>query len=122
MRNIYPGVPLFVGGQSLGGLTAYHMSLRHPEWFKGAVLLTPAIVPAIQHSNKIQALVNILQIAAFLLPNDARVIKVEVENTCRNPAAIQDLKADPLYQKRRLKLKTILTILSAQESTPLTFG
>ena len=58
--EIYPEVALFVGGQSLGGLTVYHMSLKHPDWFQGAVLLTPAIVSSIQHSRRINLLLNLV--------------------------------------------------------------
>jgi acylglycerol lipase len=111
VKKIYPETPLFVSGLSLGGLTAYHMSLRHPELFKGAVLLAPALMPSIQHSNKIQMLISFLQILGFLLPNNMKLAKVEPDKITRHPAAIQDLCNDPLFQQDRVKLRTILTLL-----------
>lgn len=61
VRELYPDTPLFAAGLSLGGLTTYHLTLRHPEWFKGAVMLAPAIMPSIEHANKINLLVNFLE-------------------------------------------------------------
>jgi hypothetical protein len=53
------------------------MSLRHPELFKGSVLLAPALMPSIQHSNKIQMFISFLKILGFLLPNNTKLAMVE---------------------------------------------
>lgn len=51
IKKIYPKVPLFGVGLSLGGATAYHLSLRHKNLFDGTVLMAPALKPSVFHHN-----------------------------------------------------------------------
>ena len=40
---MYPDIPKFCLGLSMGGLASYYVSAIHPEWFKGAILMAPAL-------------------------------------------------------------------------------
>jgi acylglycerol lipase len=39
----YNKLPKFILGQSLGGMTVYHLTLQHPELFDGVILMAPAL-------------------------------------------------------------------------------
>ena len=43
LRQAYPGVPLFVAGESLGGTVALRLSAHHPELVDGMILSAPAL-------------------------------------------------------------------------------
>jgi alpha-beta hydrolase superfamily lysophospholipase len=40
---MYPNLPKFALGLSLGGLTSYYLTLENPHLFDGAILMAPAI-------------------------------------------------------------------------------
>lgn len=43
VRKEYPNLPFFPMGLSMGGLTTYYLTLKHPELFEGAIMMAPAI-------------------------------------------------------------------------------
>jgi alpha-beta hydrolase superfamily lysophospholipase len=43
IENIYPKIPIFLMGLSMGGLTCYKMGLENPDRFKGIILMAPAL-------------------------------------------------------------------------------
>ena len=45
---MYPSVPIYGLGQSLGGAVAYHLSLKHKKLLNGTVLMAPALKPPLQ--------------------------------------------------------------------------
>ncbi|KRW98241.1 hypothetical protein PPERSA_05585 [Pseudocohnilembus persalinus] len=53
-----PKIPKFISGLSLGGLTAYLITSRFPDLFKGAILYAPALMPI--HNKVDQKLAEIL--------------------------------------------------------------
>jgi alpha-beta hydrolase superfamily lysophospholipase len=52
-------VPLFVFGLSLGGATAYLLTLKHRSLFEGAILQAPALMPAMEMSKYFTSIRNI---------------------------------------------------------------
>lgn len=42
IKNLYPNLPLYLLGLSMGGLTSYHLSLKYSKLFSGAILMAPA--------------------------------------------------------------------------------
>lgn len=83
VKNVYPSTPLFAAGLSLGGLTAYQLTLKHPELFKGAILLAPALQTSMELSDKINIFINLLKFAQFFLPEKAKLLKSRFEALCR---------------------------------------
>lgn len=43
MRELYKNTPIYLLGLSMGGLLAFNLGLRHPEWYRGLILMAPAL-------------------------------------------------------------------------------
>lgn len=50
LRQRYPGIPLFLAGESLGGTLALRVAARHPDLVDGLILSAPAL----KHRHHIQ--------------------------------------------------------------------
>jgi hypothetical protein len=64
-------------------MTAYQLTLKHPEWFKGALLMAPALMPSMQHARTINLLRNFLEFLQIFIPDHTKIIKPDLETLCR---------------------------------------
>ena len=87
MKNIYSHLPFFCLGLSMGGLASYYLTLGHPEKFKGAILMAPALKNSVG-----SALVGLTGFLKKLLPEDAKLIKPIYGRASRNPAITDFVK------------------------------
>lgn len=110
-----------MAGLSLGGMTAYHLALRHPSWFKGALLLAPALMPSIQHASFFGVLKNTVKVARWLLPTNTRVVSADYDNMCRYSKCVDLLRNDKLSFRGKFKIQTIATFIDAENSGHSTF-
>jgi hypothetical protein len=94
-------------------MTAYHLTLRHPSWFKGALLLAPALMPAIQHANFFGMIKKTVKVARWLLPTNTRVVSAEYSDMCRYSRSVDLLRSDKLSFQGKLKIQTISTLVDA---------
>ena len=85
VKQIYPDIPVFAAGLSLGGLTAYHLSLKNKDMFKGSILLAPALAPKMEHVKPLSKLVNALNLLEFFLPEQVQLFKVNCADLSKNP-------------------------------------
>lgn len=80
VRTLYPNTPFFCLGKSMGGLTAYYLTLRHPELFAGAILMAPAI------KNQFNGFViGATKFLKFLLPEHMQLTSAWGNRANRNP-------------------------------------
>lgn len=68
-KDIYPNVPLYGVGLSLGGAVAYHLSLKNREIFNGTVLMAPALKSPLQDEQYFNFLLNLISFAETFLPS-----------------------------------------------------
>lgn len=80
MIKIYPNLPVFAMGLSMGGMTCYYLSLRYPHLFKGVILMAPAIKNIIGGT-----FIGIVTGISRFLPNMTRLIRPPRGQCAKNP-------------------------------------
>lgn len=117
MKAIYPNLPAFALGLSMGGMTSYYLTLRHKELFKGAILMAPAI------KNMIDGmLVTVVSGMSSLFGNKFKLpVSPPRGQATRNPRITEDVYSDPYAYTDKPCLKTINMLTSTMQATPKTF-
>ena len=77
---MYKDLPRFVLGLSMGGLTAYHLSLADPTLFDGVILMAPAMMNSVR-----RALVSLTKVFSKIMPEKMRLTKPIYGRASRNP-------------------------------------
>lgn len=99
-RRLFPGIPLFTLGESMGGAVSILVNADPPEEISGMALLAPAVAPAYKVTGP-QVLYGIPYALSFLVRPGARVIRVSGNEpgSMRNPLNIRYDQEDPLHLK-----------------------
>lgn len=115
--KIYPNLPIFAMGLSMGGMTCYYLSLRNPSLFKGVIMMAPAIKNVMGG-----ALIGLVTGIARFLPKSTRLIKPPRGQCAKNPQITEDIEKDKLSFSDRASLKSLETMLDTMDVAPLTFS
>jgi alpha-beta hydrolase superfamily lysophospholipase len=109
-----PGQPLFLLGNSLGGLIVLEYALRYPADACGVVALSPPLgelgVPS--------ALLALGRVASRIWPRFSLQTGMDLTGLSRDPAVVADVLADPLFHRRgtaRLSTEVTRAIARVQE-------
>ena len=79
--EIYPvGLPRFVLGLSLGGMTSYYLTLENPNLFDGAILMAPALKNSL--SSGVVIMAGVLK---SILPTKTKLVKPIYGKASKNP-------------------------------------
>eukprot|EP00919_Chromeraceae_sp_WS-2016_P047950 GHVR01113584.1.p1 GENE.GHVR01113584.1~~GHVR01113584.1.p1 ORF type:complete len:118 (+),score=8.05 GHVR01113584.1:2454-2807(+) len=117
MKQIYKGLHFFCLGLSLGGLTAYHLSLTDNKMFTGVILMAPAL------KNTIGGfLVGMTKTLAKLLPQKAKLTKPIYGKAAKNPLISEDVQKDKWAFSDRISLSTVNILVSTMDKSPSTFS
>ncbi|WP_084515286.1 alpha/beta hydrolase [Nocardia acidivorans] len=104
----YPGLPRFVIGHSMGGLTVAYLATRAPLDVAGVVLSGPAIV--VDAGNAVQKLfAPIVSKLAPTLP----VVKLDSTLVSRDPEVVRAYDTDPLVYHGGVPARTAAEMLRA---------
>lgn len=96
-KEMYPAIPAFIYGHSLGGmLVLFYLIQRQPD-LKGAVVTSPGLRTMIDQQKAKVAAVKIL---GSLLPKVSIPNGLELEGLARDERVIEDYKNDPLVHDR----------------------
>lgn len=90
--KIFPGVPAFLYGHSLGGALALYTCLFHAPPVKGAVVTSPGLIPGSVPKAKVMA----AKILSRLTPSFAMKNGLDVSNLSHDPSVIKAYQSDPL--------------------------
>jgi alpha-beta hydrolase superfamily lysophospholipase len=108
-----PGVPLFLLGNSLGGLVVLDFAGHHPAGVRGVVALAPPLgalgVPP--------ALLVLGRVLSRVWPRFSLRTGMDLSGLSRDPAVLAEVRADPLFHRRgtaRLSTEVTATIARVQ--------
>ena len=112
-RAELPAVPLFLLGNSLGGLVVLDYASHHPDEVRGVVALAPPLgvlgVPA--------PLLALGRVLSRLWPRFSLETGMDLSGLSRDPAVVEEVLADPLFHRRgtaRLSTEVTATIARVQ--------
>jgi acylglycerol lipase len=116
IKAVYPNLPMFATGLSMGGMTTYFLALRDKAMFKGVVLMAPSLKNI--HGG---TLVGMVIGIASLLPKSFRLITPPRGMAARNPKITEDIINDKYAFSDRASLKTVETLVHTMDIAPMTF-
>ena len=100
----------------MGGMTAYHLSLKNPKLFDGVILMAPAL------KNSINGfLIGMTSFLKTLLPKKSRLTKPFYGKATKNPAITEFVKKDKYAFSERVCLSTISMMVDVMDKSPQTF-
>ncbi len=114
-RAEYPKIPLFLLGNSLGGLVVLDYALHHPEGIRGVVAVAPPLgalgIPA--------ALLALGRVLSRVWPRFSLETGMDLRGLSRDPAVVEGVLADPLFHRRgtaRLSTEVVRIIARVQQN------
>ncbi len=117
VRAEEPDVPVFLLGNSLGGLIALEYALHHPEGLRGVIAASPPLgrlgIPA--------PLLLLGRIMSKILPRFALRTGMDLGGLARDPVVAQTVLADPLFHRwgtARLSTEVAAAIARVQAAAP----
>jgi alpha-beta hydrolase superfamily lysophospholipase len=117
VRREEPGLPLFLLGNSLGGLVVLDYALHHPGGLRGVIAAAPPLgrlsVPA--------PLMALGRVMSRLWPRFSVRTGMDLSGLARDPAVREAVLADPLFHRygtARLSTEVVRTIDEVQEAAP----
>jgi acylglycerol lipase len=117
VREEEPGRPLFLLGNSLGGLIVLEYALHHPEGLRGVIAASPPLgrlgVPA--------PLLALGRVFSRVWPRFSIRTGMDLSGLARDPAVVQTVLADPLFHRvgtARLSTEVVAAIARVQAGAP----
>jgi alpha-beta hydrolase superfamily lysophospholipase len=89
----FPGSPVFLYGQSLGGNLALNFALRRPSALAGVIATAPWLRLAFEPPGTRVLLAKVMN---YIWPAFSNVCGCEAETLCRDPVVVQGYQQDPL--------------------------
>lgn len=117
VRSEEPDLPLFLLGNSLGGLIALEYVLYHPEGLRGVIAASPPLgslgIPA--------PLLALGRVMSRLLPRFALRTGMDLDGLARDPIVVETVLSDPLFHRwgtARLSTETVEAIARVHAGAP----
>jgi alpha-beta hydrolase superfamily lysophospholipase len=117
IREEEPGLPLFLLGNSLGGLIVLDYALEHPDGLRGVIAASPPLgrlsVPA--------PLLAVGRVLSRVWPRFSLRTGMDLSGLARDPAVVEAVLADPLFHRvgtARLSTEVIAAIARVQAAAP----
>ncbi len=109
--------PIFLLGNSLGGLIALDYALHHPEGLRGVIAASPPLgrlgVPA--------PLLALGRVLSRVWPRFSIRTGMDLSGLARDPVVVEAVLADPLFHRvgtARLSTEVVAAIAGVQEAAP----
>lgn len=117
VRSEEPGLPLFLLGNSLGGLIVLEYALHHPEGIRAVVAASPPLgrlgIPA--------SLLLLGRFLSWVAPRFALRTGMDLGGLARDPVVVETVLSDPLFHRwgtARLSTEVQAAIARVQEGAP----
>jgi alpha-beta hydrolase superfamily lysophospholipase len=95
VRREEPGRPLFLLGNSLGGLIAIEYAMHHPEGLRGVI----AAAPPLGQLSVPPVLLALGRVMSRIWPAFSLETGMDLSGLARDPAVVAELLADPLFHR-----------------------
>ena len=117
VRHEHPGLPLFLLGNSLGGLIVLEYTLHHPEHLAGVIAAAPPLgrlaIPA--------PLLLLGRVMSRILPRFALRTGLDLSGLARDPVVARTVLADPLFHRwgtARLSTEVVAAVARVRAGAP----
>jgi alpha-beta hydrolase superfamily lysophospholipase len=117
VREWEVGVPLFLLGNSLGGLVVLDYALHHPDELAGVI----AAAPPLGTLGVPRVLMSLGRMMSRIIPRFSLRVGMDLTGLARDPAVVDAVLADPLFHRRgtaRLSTEVTAAIARVQEGAP----
>jgi len=117
VRAEAPGMPLFLLGNSLGGLVVLDYTLHHPDGVRGVVAVAPPLGPL----GVPRPLLALGRVLSRVWPRFSLRTGMDLGGLARDPAVIAEVLGDPHFHRRgtsRLSTEVTATIARVQAAAP----
>jgi alpha-beta hydrolase superfamily lysophospholipase len=117
VRQDDAGIPLFLLGNSLGGLIVLEYAIQYPEGARGVVALSPPL----GEIGVSPLLLALGRVASRVWPGFSLETGMDLTGLSRDPQALREVLADPLFHRRgtaRLSTEVTAAIERVQEHAP----
>ncbi|MBB6096825.1 alpha-beta hydrolase superfamily lysophospholipase [Deinobacterium chartae] len=108
----HPGLPLFLTGNSMGGLIAARSVVRDPRGLSGVILLGPALLMGENLSPLAKRAAHLIARVLPRLP----LVTLETAALSRRSEVVQAYRQDPLVYHGRVRAGTAAQLVLAAES------
>jgi acylglycerol lipase len=96
VREWQPKIPLFLLGNSLGGLVVLEYALNHPKGLTGVI----AAAPPLGRLGVPPVLMTLGRVLSRVLPRFSLRVGMDLTGLARDPAVMEAVLADPLFHRR----------------------
>jgi alpha-beta hydrolase superfamily lysophospholipase len=114
VRAWEPGVPIFLLGNSLGGLVVLDYVLHHPDQVEGVI----AAAPVLGEVGVAPFLMALGRIMSRVVPRFSLNVGMDLTGLARDRSIIEAVLADPLFHRRgtaRLSTEVVAAITRVQQ-------
>ena len=114
VRQWEPNLPVFVLGNSLGGLVVLEYALNHPVELSGVI----AAAPPLGRVGVPRVLMALGRVMSRLWPRFSLQVGMDLSGLARDPKVVEMLVSDPLFHRRgTARLSTEVTAAIARVQT-----
>jgi alpha-beta hydrolase superfamily lysophospholipase len=117
VREWQPDVPLFVLGNSLGGLVVLEYAMEHPGELSGVV----AAAPPLGKLGVPRPLMALGRVMSRFCPRFSLQVGMDLSGLARDPQVVEAVVSDPLFHRRgtaRLSTEVTAAITRVQAGAP----
>jgi alpha-beta hydrolase superfamily lysophospholipase len=107
VRGRHAKVPLFLLGQSMGGLIVADFALQHPGAARGLILCSPAIM------TEVAALLQRMSAFAGRVLPRVPTVALDLSQLSRDPEVVRAAREDPHYYGGRIPARTGAEMIAA---------
>lgn len=111
IEKLYPGLPLFLMGGSLGAAVVTQVSIKVPEKVSGIILINPALGINSRFEGCVRSVSNWLAYCCPTYP----VYRSDLNRTSRNQQLHEYIYENPYYYNGRIRIGTSAAALNAMK-------
>lgn len=118
IASLFPSVPMFLVGHSMGGLIGSLFLLQHQERFVGGILSGAAIMTELE-PGRVQML--LLRLLAVLTPR-LGMLQLDPKGVSRDPEEVRKYVEDPLVYHGKMSARMMRELLAGMNAIQLGAG